>query len=518
MPNKTKEIWIQVFKPGTHTDSEGVEREYTLDDVEAIATTYNEAIADDPNLIAPIVKGHPKMEDPAYGWIEKLKLEGEILWAKLSQIVPSFAEEVNNGMFKKVSISLYPDGLLRHLGFLGAVPPAVKGLENVAFASFSSNKKFTAYTIDFADPMPVVTPTATQTLEEYKAEQLARSQKYGIAIKDGLGYATKPEVYKELADEDFADPVNYLYPINDKYNFLASTRSINLWDMPSIEKQIISARLYAKAEQLGFVIQDDKAIYFSEDGETAQIQVPIGMLSKDQLKQTLEQMVKSNLNNENKNILKFMEGNMSEYLKLFTQFITDWLTTNGNPEMASNFQAEAAKWVEQNPEPTTAEPTTTPEGVALAEPNPEVEALKKQVAELEARNRKASFNEFLNGQSNLLPAQRAQLLPILEMAFNQDSTSKVISFSEGGKDHKTTATELVKSFVAALPSTVDFAQNIAGKDDKSKGAKKSDKYTDDSAENHQRILDFQESQRAKGKEISYNIAARIIMTGGENNG
>jgi hypothetical protein len=40
---------------------------------------------------------------------------------------------VNQGLFKKRSISVYPDGTLRHVGFLGAQPPALKGLADFAF-------------------------------------------------------------------------------------------------------------------------------------------------------------------------------------------------------------------------------------------------------------------------------------------------------------------------------------------------------------------------------------------------
>jgi hypothetical protein len=40
---------------------------------------------------------------------------------------------VKRGLFKKRSISLYPDLTLRHIGFLGAMPPAIKGLADIKF-------------------------------------------------------------------------------------------------------------------------------------------------------------------------------------------------------------------------------------------------------------------------------------------------------------------------------------------------------------------------------------------------
>lgn len=52
--------------------------------------------------------------------------------------------------------------------------------------------------------------------EKNKKAQEERSAKYGIAIKDG-GSVTKPSEYSSLSDEQFADPVNYSYPIDESH-------------------------------------------------------------------------------------------------------------------------------------------------------------------------------------------------------------------------------------------------------------------------------------------------------------
>jgi hypothetical protein len=44
-----------------------------------------------------------------------------------------FVEEVRSGKYKRISMALYPDMMLRHIGFLGAAAPAVKGLQTVKF-------------------------------------------------------------------------------------------------------------------------------------------------------------------------------------------------------------------------------------------------------------------------------------------------------------------------------------------------------------------------------------------------
>ncbi|MDL7720683.1 peptidase, partial [Escherichia coli] len=86
----------------------------------------------------------PRTEDPAWGWVKALSLSGVDLMAEPAQLDPQFAEMVTDGRFKKVSASFYlPDSpsnpkpgvlYLRHVGFLGAQPPSVKGLKQVSFS------------------------------------------------------------------------------------------------------------------------------------------------------------------------------------------------------------------------------------------------------------------------------------------------------------------------------------------------------------------------------------------------
>lgn len=130
---------FEVFRAGTHVDASGRRVTITEADLAAIAAAYNPALHE-----APIVVGHPADDAPAYGWIERLQAEGGTLRAVPRQVEPRFAELVRGGRYKKVSIALYgPDApgnpakggwYLRHVGFLGAQPPAVKGLKAVQFA------------------------------------------------------------------------------------------------------------------------------------------------------------------------------------------------------------------------------------------------------------------------------------------------------------------------------------------------------------------------------------------------
>jgi hypothetical protein len=133
-------MWQEIFKTGQQTDSSGVTRDWSESDLDNIVNKYNEQPADKRHE-APVVIGHPVVDSPAYGWVSRLKREGSALLAEFKQLALEFVEIVKEGRYKKVSMALYPDMLLRHVGFLGAVPPAVKGLEPVKF----SEQKFNSF-------------------------------------------------------------------------------------------------------------------------------------------------------------------------------------------------------------------------------------------------------------------------------------------------------------------------------------------------------------------------------------
>jgi hypothetical protein len=130
---------IHIFKPGTHTAMNGMVLNFTENDLSASAQAYDPAVHE-----APLVVGHPVHDAPAYGWVRSLRFAENGLHADPSQVDPAFAELVGAGRFKKISASFYPPNApsnpkpgvyyLRHVGFLGAQPPAIKGLKQVAFA------------------------------------------------------------------------------------------------------------------------------------------------------------------------------------------------------------------------------------------------------------------------------------------------------------------------------------------------------------------------------------------------
>lgn len=127
---------IEIFKPGRHKDAHGTVVEFSEGDLAQAARVYDPAI-----YRAPLVVGHPKTADLAYGHVSALQVNAtrNRLVAEPAQVEPEFAELVAAGRLLAVSASFYqPDSpnnpvpgsyYLRHVGFLGAEAPAIKGLK-----------------------------------------------------------------------------------------------------------------------------------------------------------------------------------------------------------------------------------------------------------------------------------------------------------------------------------------------------------------------------------------------------
>ena len=144
---------IEIFRIGKHTATNG----QTLPFDEAMLSAAVKGY--DPSLHeAPVVVGHPKDNHPAFGWIDHLELKDGVVLAHPKQVDAEFSDLVEQGKYKKRSASWYlPDSpnnpkpgtlYLRHVGFLGAMPPALKGLKDVQFAEEEQG------VVEFSDVSP----------------------------------------------------------------------------------------------------------------------------------------------------------------------------------------------------------------------------------------------------------------------------------------------------------------------------------------------------------------------------
>ncbi|HHR4769131.1 TPA: peptidase [Salmonella enterica] len=199
---------IHIFRAGTHTDMHGRRINFSDADLNEIAQNYNPALHE-----APVVVGHPRTDAPSYAWVSAIKKDSDGLKAAPRDIDPQFAELVKSRRYSKVSASFYcPDSpgnptpgkyYLRHVGFLGAQPPAIKGLKQVSFAEDEEG------IVEFADWSLQATASLFSRLRDFIISQFGLEKADSVVpdyLIDGLRDEATRATTTEVAPA-FSDPV-----------------------------------------------------------------------------------------------------------------------------------------------------------------------------------------------------------------------------------------------------------------------------------------------------------------------
>ncbi|MDD5539209.1 MAG: hypothetical protein PHG61_00770 [Candidatus Marinimicrobia bacterium] len=219
--------WIEIFKGGKQTDSNGKVHDGDAI-IDKVVNSFN-AERHEP----PLVIGHPKENDPAFGWVEGLKSivkDGEkFLLMKAKNVVSEFEEMVKQGLFKKRSISVYPDGSLRHVGFLGAAPPAVKGLADLKFSDGE------AVTFDFYDPQMGSVARILRNLRDWFIEKEGKEKADSIIsdwdVEYIKGEANKHET-ETGAEPGFTDKEDGKMNFREKIKGLFTSLGVDMSKVP----------------------------------------------------------------------------------------------------------------------------------------------------------------------------------------------------------------------------------------------------------------------------------------------
>ncbi len=191
---------LHIFRQGKHRDSRGRELEFSAETLQAAVAAYDPALHE-----APIVIGHPRDNAPAYGWVSGIKLDDSgNVFAEPAQVNEDFAELVRAGAYKKISASWYlPDApenpkpgayYLRHVGFLGAQPPAIKGLRQAAFADAPDS------VVEFGAWETSTIARVFQSLREWLIDKFDRDQADSVIpsyVVDDLRAAAEREIRAE---------------------------------------------------------------------------------------------------------------------------------------------------------------------------------------------------------------------------------------------------------------------------------------------------------------------------------
>ncbi|EPK4468292.1 TPA: hypothetical protein RQ363_004887 [Klebsiella oxytoca] len=140
---------FEIMYPGSFTSSDGRKISFSARDLNEMAETYSPS-----RQVAPLTIGHPTDNKPDLGPVLSVFVYKERLHVT-ADFADSLFSEIQRGSYKNRSASFYlPDSpgnptpgkmYLRHVGFLGAAAPAVKGLSPLNFASVNPSAP-----VDFA--------------------------------------------------------------------------------------------------------------------------------------------------------------------------------------------------------------------------------------------------------------------------------------------------------------------------------------------------------------------------------
>lgn len=182
--NTTLPQGIEIFREGTHVDDAGVARTYSAADIDAMAAAYEPALHD-----APLTIGHPASDEPRYGHVAALQAVDNAagqrtLVMTAADVQPAFAEAVTGRRFPKRSTAFYAPAdprnpkpghwYVRHVGFLGAMPPGVKGLADLPRTQFADEG---AGLVCFSEPATPHQPTKDDPMDETLQAQLDAEKK-----------------------------------------------------------------------------------------------------------------------------------------------------------------------------------------------------------------------------------------------------------------------------------------------------------------------------------------------------
>lgn len=235
-------MWIEIFKSGVHQDSLGRKNTYTFEKLDRIVNNYNKQVFEE-NEKAPLVKGHPKDNSPAYGWIDKLARRGTKIFANISGVDASLKEEIKTGMFKHISVGLYEDDNLRHVGLLGAVPPAVKGLKPVEFKNEKEYQIIETGNLNYKDDgqglnLKILEQKEKHDSFDYKEKYEALEQEHD-ALKQKIQAITKKERLKDFR--------NFVNSLQGKKTFITPSLESELIDI--LEKSYLADEILEYNEE-----------------------------------------------------------------------------------------------------------------------------------------------------------------------------------------------------------------------------------------------------------------------------
>lgn len=311
--------WFELAKVGKYQDRFGKLVELTRERLTKCVEQYK------PDTYqSPITVGHPgSVKEPAWGKVGALKFENDTLYFQPSRLVAEFAEMVNKGMYTQVSAGFNTENWsLTHVAFLGAKPPAIKGLKEVMAVEFAApvEKVTILDTSEAAAPWlgkaEFSSPAENWLVIQMKsAARLFRNLKNTLIEKDGQEKAddTLPEYFIEdlMRDPPQQDVTTQFSQGGDIVNIEKelATEKGKTAELSTKVNTLESENLALKAELDTIKIADRK----KQHAEFCEGLIRQGKLSADQKEATVALMMQ--LDNGGK--AEFSDGSKQDALAVF---------------------------------------------------------------------------------------------------------------------------------------------------------------------------------------------------------
>ena len=391
---------IHLLKPGHHIDSRGTALRLTDEELRDMARAYDVTLHE-----APIVVGHPRDNAPAYGWVERLSVDDDGLHAEPHQVDPSFAELVQEGRFKKVSASLYtPESphnpapgvyYLRHVGFLGAQPPAIKGLRPVTLAEEDAGVVY------LSDAMSLsVMARFIKSVREFIIDKFDLDTANNVA----------PEHFAELLDE------------------AARREEAASAPDPAFGETKLSKMLSRRIDEMT-----------SEDKSRADIVQEMARAAGI-TPGTVGQILRGEITDPPDERLRGFAKVLGLSFEALKRAVPAETTDNSEPDHTPTMDPK------KKDDPG--------DGVDLAEREAALAEREAALAAREARARRADAVEFLEGLGGrVLPRHVEPLASVLTALDGRE-----IAFSEGDEERKAGAAETLRKFLSELPTLVEYRE------------------------------------------------------------
>ena len=460
---------IPFFRAGTHVTESGHELTFSEGDISAIADVYDPGVHE-----APLVVGHPSQDAPAYGWTESVQHDQRLLAAQPRKVEPKFEEMVRNGRFGQVSAKFYPPGhahhplgedaetyYLRHIGFLGAQPPAIKGLPDVEFGE--EGEELVTVEASFSEPtlaeVPWYFPSSVRDVFRRLREYLVANE--GVETADEVVPQIRLDDLEQVEDEaetDDHEEAAFAEHESGESGSSSSSSSSSMNYLDAFLRTQLGEMLSGSDKSRSDVVEE---IATAADIETS----------------TVNDILAGNI-----------EAPPEERLQAFSDVLDVSME-----DMMEAMGEDAPEFAEQHE--------------VLSEKEKRLQEREQKLEEREQEQRHEAAVQFVEEHIGAVtPAHKETVVEALVTLDAQDSTT--VQFGEGEDAEEKGLGEALRGFIEALPDQIEFSEVTAEDETETE-----ERPADDSTyarELTERALEFQEEKAESGVTVTIDEAVAAV--------